>query len=214
MKADFVFDFGGVLLRWQPTLLLQQCLPQHAPDEASAKRLAEALFQSFVPGSHWAEFDRGALTVDELAPRLAQRSGLSVDEVQQVITAIPPHLEPKADTLALLLALKQAGHRLFFLSNMPAPYAEHLNSTCAFPHWFDDGIYSCQLGLVKPEPAIFRAADERFKLKPGNTIFIDDHPSNVEQARACGWHALQFTSAAGCIDSLAGLGIRVASAGS
>jgi putative hydrolase of the HAD superfamily len=197
-----VFDFGGVLLHWQPTELLQQVVPQHAPDAASAQRLAERMFQSFVPGGDWSEFDRGHLSIEQLAPKLAMRTGLSEADALRVIHAVPPHLQPQADTVELLHQLKRAGHRLYFLSNMPAPYADYLNREHAFVQCFDQGIYSSHIGLVKPEAAIFKHAQAQFELVPNRSIFIDDHPANVEQARALGWHAVHFTSAAQCAQAL------------
>ena len=65
MKA-VVFDFGGVVFRWQPLQLLQEVLPEHAYDEASARTVAASIFQSFVPHSDWAEFDRFYQDVERL----------------------------------------------------------------------------------------------------------------------------------------------------
>lgn len=196
--STLVFDFGGVLFRWQPLLLIQHVLPDHAPDEAAARRLADTLFQSFVPGSDWSEFDRGRLTLDDLLPRLAQRGGLPQAAVGRLVDAIPAHLEPQAAMVDLLRRLKEAGERLCFLSNMPAPFARHLSRSHAFLGWFDDGVYSCDIGQVKPEPGIYRHCEQALKLEPARTLFIDDHPVNVEQARALGWQALHFKDAASC----------------
>ena len=201
--AVIVFDLGGVLLRWQPLMLIQACLPAHAPDEAAARALAATIFQSFVPGADWSEFDRGALPLPDLVPRLAARSGLAEAEVRTLVEAIPGHLQLQAGTLGLIEDLKAAGHRVHFLSNMPAPYAAHLEARDRISSLFDSGLYSCDIGLVKPDAAIFHAAVERLGLKPGRTVFIDDHPANVASARACGWQALQFTDAAACRADLA-----------
>ena len=70
-RAAVVFDFGGVVFRWQPLSLLQQVLPAHAGDEESARALAERIFQGFRVGSDWAAFDRGSVTPEDLAARIA-----------------------------------------------------------------------------------------------------------------------------------------------
>jgi hypothetical protein len=49
-----LFDFGAVLFQWQPYRLLQECLPELAPDEDSARRVAAQIFESFTPDSDWA----------------------------------------------------------------------------------------------------------------------------------------------------------------
>ena len=52
-----VFDFGGVLFRWQPKELLARVLPHHAPDDTAAQALVEQFFQSCQ--GDWGDFDRG-----------------------------------------------------------------------------------------------------------------------------------------------------------
>lgn len=202
MKA-VVFDFGGVVFRWQPLQLLQQVLPGHARDEASAREVAAHVFQSFVPHSDWAEFDRGTVSAPELAERIALRTGLSVAEVGAVIDAIPPHLEPVAGTVALMRRLKDAGHPLFYLSNMPAPYADHLERSNEFFSLFDGGVFSARVGLIKPDPAVFDLMCSRFGITPADSVFIDDHAGNIESAQACGWQAVHFQSASQCEAQLA-----------
>jgi len=195
---NFVFDFGGVVFNWQPRVLLQQTLPQHAFDEASARELATSLFQSFTPGSDWADFDLGRVEPDVLAGRIARRTGLTEADVLAVVRAIPLHLEPQADTIALMRRLKLAGHRLFYLSNMPAPYANHLERSHDFLGWFDDGVFSARVQMMKPDPSIFHEAVRRFGLAPADLLFIDDMAHNVDAARALGWQGLHFQGAGAC----------------
>jgi beta-phosphoglucomutase-like phosphatase (HAD superfamily) len=75
---------------------------------------------------------------------------------------------------------------MFYLSNMPHPYADHLERANAFVADFLDGIFSARVGLMKPNAAIFELAEQRFGLVPADTLFIDDHAGNVEAARARG----------------------------
>jgi putative hydrolase of the HAD superfamily len=183
MTAGVVFDFGGVVFRWQPMQLLRQVLPHRAADDAAAGALAALL---------------GRIDAGDLALRIAQRSGLAAAEVAQVIAAIPPHLEPQPGTVALMQALHQAGRPLFYLSNMPLPYADHLERSHGFFSWFSGGIFSSRVGLIKPEPGIFGLAQQRFGIAPGRSVFIDDHPANIEAARRLGWQAVHFHDAEQC----------------
>ena len=195
-RLKIVFDFAGVLFHWQPHRLVLRELPRHAHDEATARRLAEAIFQGY--GGDWADFDRGCLEVPELVRRIAARTGLPPNEVQAVVDAVPAELQPMPDTVALLERLYTAGHRMFFLSNMPQPYAQHLEREHAFIGWFADGVISARVELVKPEPEIFELAARRFGVPPAQLAFIDDMAVNVEAARRAGWNALQFVDAADC----------------
>ena len=195
---NFVFDLGGVVFNWQPLSLLQHTLPQHAVDGDSARALAASIFQSFTPGSDWAEFDLGRVEVDALCARIARRTDLAEAEVLAVVAAIPAHLEPVAGTVTLMRRLKSAGHRLFYLSNMPAPYADHLERSHDFFEWFDNGVFSARVQLMKPQPAIFREAERRFGIAPSELLFIDDVAHNIDAARALGWQGLHFQGAAAC----------------
>jgi putative hydrolase of the HAD superfamily len=191
-----IFDFGAVLFQWQPLALLQQTVPDLAPDEAAARRVAASFFESFTPDSDWARFDLGLVEEAELAQRIAARTGAPEDRVRRVIDAIPGHLQPQADTVALLQRLKAAGHRLYYMSNMPRAYAAHLERQNAFIGDFLDGIFSARVGLMKPHRAIFELADERFGLAGMPTVFIDDHAGNIAAAQAHGWQTVHFSGAA------------------
>jgi epoxide hydrolase-like predicted phosphatase len=51
---------------------------------------------------------------------------------------------------------------------------------------FVDVVDSCEVGLRKPDPAIYRLACERARISPERALFVDDHAANVEAARALG----------------------------
>ncbi len=192
----FVFDFGRVLFDWQPERLLQRLLPQRAFDAASTAHWKAQVFQAYQ--GDWGEFDRGAVSPAEVVQRIAQRTGLRRDEVQSVVDAVPTSLQPIPASLALMTRLRQPGRPMFFLSNMPAPYADQLELEHAFVRDFDDGVFSGRVKLIKPDPAIFALAAQRFGLPPRALVFIDDVPANVAAAQAAGWQGVHFTDAAQC----------------
>lgn len=191
-----VFDWAGVLFHWQPHRLVQRELPRHALDEAAAKDWAQDIFQGY--GGDWADFDRGIVEVSALVARIAARTGLSEPEVRRVVEAVPAELQPMPDTVALLRRLHAQGRRLHYLSNMPAPYAEHLERTYDFLGCFESGVVSARVRQIKPEPGIFDAASRIFGAAPSELLFIDDVPVNVQAARAAGWQALHFVDAMDC----------------
>ncbi len=189
-----VFDFGGVLFQWQPPRLLQRELPHVATDLARAQALAADFFQSYT--GDWAEFDRGTVTVPELVARIARRTGLLEADVQRVVDGVPRELQPIPETVDLLGRLRDAGRGLHFLSNMPLPYARHLEDSHDFVGWFASGVFSGRERMIKPEADIFEFAARRFGQPPSQLVFLDDHLPNVQAARALGWHALHFSTAA------------------
>lgn len=191
MTWNVVFDFGAVLFHWQPHQMLQRHLPAHAPSEAVARRLAADIF----PHEDWQSFDRGTLHQEEVIARTARRLGLPEDGFGQLVRAIPEYLTPIPETVELLDALakrraEQGDVQLYFLSNMPVPFARALEQRHGFLSHFAGGVFSGDVKLIKPEAAIFGLLGERHGLAPARTVFIDDHPANVRAARDFGWHAV------------------------
>lgn len=189
-----VFDFGGVVFRWQPAQMLARVLPQHITSTQTATWWVQHFFQSY--GGDWGDFDRGTVGVPDLVARIAGRTGLSAADVQTVVDEVPRELQALPDSVALIRRLHAAGHTLFYLSNMPAPYATHLESSNDFFECFSDGVFSGRVQLIKPEPAIFALAAQRFDVAPQDLVFLDDHLPNVWAARTAGWQALHFVDAA------------------
>jgi len=202
---NIVFDFGGVLFRWQPHEFLERLIPQRTRTDADTQTLIADFFEGFA--GDWGEFDRGMIEAGPLADRIAARTGLELADVRAVINVIPHELEPLRDTVALLHRLHDAGHALYYLSNMPAAYADHLEANHDFIGLFRTGVFSARVNLIKPDPAIFAHATEVFGIDPARTLFIDDVAKNVAAARAAGWQAMQFRDAAGCEAELAARGL-------
>ena len=191
---SIVFDLGAVLFAWQPRRMLMREVPHLAPDESRAAHWVQEIFQNY--SGDWGEFDRGTVTVPQLVQRIAQRTGLAAADVLHVVDAVPRELQAMPDSVALLHRLGDAGHRLYFLSNMPLPYAHILQRDNPFFSRFQDGIFSCHVNHNKPEAAIFRLAAARFGSAPHELVFMDDQALNVQAAQALGWCALQFHNAA------------------
>ncbi len=190
-----VWDFGGVLFHWRPPELIKRELPARAANDEQAQHWVRQIFQGY--GGDWGDFDRGTVSVPDLVQRIARRTGLAAQEVQAVVDGVPAELQPIDDTVALLARLREAGHVQYYLSNMPAPYADHLEAEHGFVRWFADGVFSARVQAVKPERAIFEMAAARFGVPPSELLFFDDHPPNIEAARAAGWQAEHFAGAAG-----------------
>ena len=204
-RMKVVFDLGGVLLRWQPHEFMPRLLPALASTPEAAHTLVLQFFQLF--GGDWGEFDRGSLDVAPLAERIARRVGLTPAEARIVIDAVPDELVPIAGTVELLHALQARGHELFFLSNMPAPYAELLEARNDFFGMFRDGLFSSRVGCIKPEPAIFDRAVRTFGSGVDDTVFIDDVAKNLVPAAAVGWQGILFRDPPQCAAELRALGL-------
>ena len=182
-------------------------LRHHAPDQAAAAALSARIFEGLHPASSWADFDRGLLEPHMLAAILAAKTGVDAPALLGFVNAIPDHLHTLVDTALLLPRLQAQGHRLVYLSNMPLPYSQRLLQERDFFDYFEDGLFSGRVGLVKPEHPIFELAEARFQLTPQHTVFIDDNADNVATARNRGWTAIQFINAQQCERDLLTLGL-------
>lgn len=191
MSQDVVFDLGGVVFRWQPLVLLQELFPAQVRSEAEARQWASQIFETFHPEADWALFDLGRIEPEPLAQRIAARTGLAEADLRHLIAHIPAHLQPIPGTVDLIHALKAQGHRLYYLSNMPAGYADHLVRMNPFFSQFDDGIFSAHVQQIKPKADIFATAQARWPLR-GQPVFIDDVQHNIDAAEQHGWQGIRF----------------------
>ena len=107
----------------------------------------------------------------------------------------------------MLFRSDNGAHRLVYLSNMPASYAPILEARCPWIARFEGGIFSGRVNLAKPDAAIYALAERALKLVPGETLFLDDSPPNVDAARARGWSAEIITSPQSARDALVKLGV-------
>ena len=199
---NIVFDFGAVLFTWRPLELVAESFPELAPTPAQAGHWAHQVFGH----ADWHAFDRGSASMEETIDRTVTRLGLERTALTHLVESIGERLVPMADTVTVLRKLQalraqqqvqgDGALKLYFLSNMPVPYARTLERTHGFLQGFDGGIFSGDVLLIKPEPAIYQLLQNRFALDPTKTVFIDDLLTNVHAAQAQGWQGIHFQSAA------------------
>lgn len=185
---NIVFDFGNVLVEWNPARLIQF---HYAANDGKAQ-FPDALADTLVSHQDWLDFDLGLLDAAELAARSARRLGLDEAGLRTFIDRIPHVLPVFEPTVALMQALangQHGNHRVLYLSNMPVAFADVLEARCPWIARFEDGIFSGRVNLAKPDDAIYAAAERQLRLDPADTLFLDDSPRNVHAARARGWRS-------------------------
>jgi 2-haloacid dehalogenase len=195
-----VFDVGNVLYHWSPRTLYERLIPD---DQALDAFLAEVV----TPDWHF-QHDAGrpfAETSAELIARYPQHRTL--------IEAWGPRFNesvsgPVAGMHALVDALDRAEVPIFGITNFSGEFWPAFRAQEA--HLFDrfrDVVVSGDERLVKPDPAIYALALDRFELEPGEGMFIDDNLANVEAARKNGFVAHHFRDAQTLSSELSRLGI-------
>lgn len=184
MIRNVVFDMGGVLIRFDRRRFMQRqgVGPQ---DEAILMR---EVFQSV----EWARLDRGSLTEEQAAERIAARVPERLrGAAEKLIFHWDRPIEPIEGMDALAGELKAGGYGVYLLSNASLRHPEYWPRVPA-SRWFDGVVVSAQEGLVKPQPEIYRLLCERFGLAAGECFFIDDKAANVEGACFAGMSGAVF----------------------
>ena len=96
--------------------------------------------------------------------------------------------------LAWQIALKQRGFRTAILSNMGDNVLANMEREFDWLERFDVLVWSYQLGIAKPDPAIYRHVLKELGVEAGEALFLDDKLVNIEAARALGMVAIQFAT--------------------
>ena len=176
---NIVFDLGRVVFAQDP-----------AKSSDHFKQFFSYVSLTPIP-QFWTDYDLGVSSFDDVAAALAEYRGVEVEYAAMMIRDAISRQETIAPTGALIADLKAAGYKLYVLSNMSREFIDFLREQPVYRH-FDGDVVSCEVGMAKPEPAIYDLLLERFALEPTQTLFIDDRKENVEAAAEKGIHTLHF----------------------
>ena len=138
----------------------------------------------------WQKFIRDAAldhAMDQSAPRQSIVEELNRWDARLWTTQNPA-------MLAWQQQLKERGLLTAILSNMSDNVLENMKREFDWIHRFDVLVWSFQLHMVKPGPAIYRHTLAELGTQPEETLFLDDKLVNVEAARALGIQAIQFST--------------------
>jgi len=190
MIKNVIFDVGNVFVRWSPPDVVERCFGIPKNSDENLQR-AEALLR----GPLWRRLNMGKLTQAEAALAYQAEFGLSKQQAEELFFHVTDHQEPIQGTEALARRLKRSGYRVFALTDNVHEIVAYLKARHQFWPLFDDAVVSAEIGLMKPDPAIFRHAIERFGLVAAETVFLDDIDANVDGAQSVGMASLLFTTA-------------------
>lgn len=193
-RPVIVYDLGGVLIDWNPRHLYRKLIEDEAMME---------WFLAEVCHSAWnEEQDRGrsfAAAIEEAAARHPEHRPLIAAYFERWDEMLAGEID---GAVAILEELRDAGHELHALTNWSAETFPFARERFAFLEWFESILVSADIGLVKPDPAIFQLLLERIGRTPAECIYIDDNPKNVTAAARLGFDAIAFHSAVQLRDAL------------
>ena len=182
-----IFDFGGVLIDWNPRYLYRKLVP-------GGPAAVEAFLQEIHFDQWNAEQDRGR----PLGPAVAELSA-QFPQYADWIRAYWDRWDetiggPLAGSVSLLARLRADGRDLNGLSNWPLETFRRVRPKYEFFDWFRTILVSGEVGVAKPDREIFRLCLARVARPPEDCLFIDDNPANIVVAESLGLQALRFES--------------------
>jgi 2-haloacid dehalogenase len=185
--TTIIFDYGGVLLEWDPRHLYRRFFPNQP--EAMEQFLTEINFVDWN-----AQQDKGrpfAEAVESLSSEFPQHAHLihAYDEhwEESVTGAITGSVE-------ILKQLKAMKYPLYGLSNWSGETFQRARQKYDFFDLFDDMVISGDVKMIKPEPAIFELSLQKFGKNANECIYIDDSLPNITQAQKMGFETVHFQS--------------------
>jgi 2-haloacid dehalogenase len=195
-----VFDLGGVLIDWNPRHLYRRLF---AGDEAAMEH-----FLTAICSPAWNEEQDRGRSLAEGTALLAARHPEHAELIEAYYGRWLEMLAgPIAGTVEILEALDRAGAPLYALSNWSAETFAQARPRYPFLGRFRDILISGEVGLIKPDPRIFRLLIDRHDIVAADAVYVDDVVKNVEAANALGFHGIHFRNPATLRDELVALGL-------
>lgn len=186
MIKNIIFDYGGVLLDWNPHYLFD---PYFGDNEK-----AEWFLQNICTYEWNAQHDNGKPIAEGTAELIALHSEwekeirMYYDDFMKMMGGQILGMEE------LVKDLKAKGYHVFGLSNWSVETFSQVRHVYPVLDLMEDMVISGIERIMKPDHRIFELALNRFGIKAEETVFIDDNPNNVQAACEVGIHGILFQS--------------------
>ncbi len=186
---NLLFDFGGVII----SLNKQNAI--NIFRELGIKNIDDYLSE-FRQSGIFLEYEEGKLTRDEFTREFNKLAGKEVP-VEKIDEGWLGFLVGIPDYKYQLLKDLRKKYKVYLLSNTNPAVMNWAESEDFSPTkepitaFFDKCYYSFQLGVAKPDKAIFDLVIADSGIKPEETLFLDDGLANIEMAKSMGFHTYQ-----------------------
>ena len=188
MIRNIIFDFGSVLVDWNP----ERLYGPYFNDDAKMRYFLTEI----CPHAWNAQTDAGRSTAEITEERVAVHPEWEKEIRMYFGQWIKMMGEQIPGMQELVEELKNRGYRLYGLTNWSAETFPLVKDNYPVFRLLDGIVVSGEEKIAKPDPGIFRILLQRYGLKPEECLFIDDNPKNVSTGESLGIRGLVFTSAA------------------
>lgn len=187
------------------------------PKEENLSRMAKlfgiepaVFFDRYIPSR--GPYDQGVVSPEEYWKGFAAEMGVATDEAT-VARLREWDTEMWGDVSGemtdWLARLDEAGFRTALLSNMQNDMAAYARRNFDWLKHIDAQILSCEVGMIKPDPAIFHLTAERMGVRPEQALLVDDREANIESARKTGMAGIRFQNIGQLREELEAMGFDV-----
>lgn len=187
-----IFDVGGVLAIGKPVKGINAVRKQGV-HETIAKKLKISLDQYFDSiDTAYAKSIEGKISRQELLKYIAEHFQISQKKVETLYKkAYRKMFKQNKQLFKQAFKLKKQGYIVGILSDQ-----WHLSGEALMPKRlyknFKPYIVSCDVGMRKPNPKIYKSLLKKLKLKPSEVLFIDNQEWNLKPARKLGIKTILF----------------------
>lgn len=187
MIKAVIFDYGNVISQTQTG----DCAVQMEAMTDVPAQVFRTVYDRFR-----FEFDRGTITGAQMYRQLLEADGYHQQAADMALMEQIARLDMESwrpvhqDVTDWGLSLKASGLKLGILSNMPTEFLTYYEDEIALFKAAHYVCFSCRVGLIKPEPAIYHDVLKGLEVEPQEAVFFDDMAVNVEAACALGIHGL------------------------
>ncbi|KAA3644903.1 MAG: HAD family phosphatase [Chloroflexi bacterium] len=181
-----IFDLGGVIVRtedWHPRNALAERMGMERGE------LAGLVFGD--DGDYRAQL--GEITAEEQWAYVGEKLGLAAEDLPQVQQDFFGGDRLDKELVGFIRELKHT-HYTALLSNALDNLRWYLEEEWEIIDAFHHIVISAEVGLMKPNPEVYRMTLERIGVEAEEAVFIDDMMANVRGARDVGMHSIQFKS--------------------
>lgn len=153
-----------------------------------AERITEAIFGN----GRWDEMDRGIKSEKEILRSFIDAEPELESEIRFTFDNCLDSLHRLDYATDWIKEVKNKGRKVLYLSNYSRLLVEGKPEVLDFLTEMDGGVFSYQVGTIKPEPRIYQILIDKYLLKPENCVFIDDRKENIEAAEELGFQTILF----------------------
>lgn len=171
----------------------------------------EAVADATVRTPEWNEYDRSALTDEELLAGFQAKAPDYAQQIQLFWNHMSGMIRQYAYAKPWISAMKEAGYQVYILSNYARRTYELTKSDgLDFLPLTDGAVFSFETGHIKPEKEIYHLIMEKYGLVPEECIFIDDNAPNLAYPAELGWSTIQFRTLEQVQQELRANGVKIA----